>query len=46
MASASLSGVEVEDTVGTSVDGVVVTVVWADGREQEFDLDAILDGIR
>ncbi|TCM45707.1 uncharacterized protein DUF2264 [Kribbella sp. VKM Ac-2568] len=46
VASASLSGVEVEDTVSASVDGVVVTVVWPDGREQEFDLDAIFTGIR
>ena len=46
VASASLSGVEVEDTVSASVDGAVVTVVWPDGREQEFDLDAIFTGIR
>jgi hypothetical protein len=45
VAGAVLSGVPVENAVGATVDGAVVTIDWGDER-QAFDLGAIFAGIR
>jgi hypothetical protein len=46
VAGVSLSGVDLRESVGATVAGSVVHVVWPDGRKQEFDLDDIFAGIR